>query len=63
MAVINDIREQLPEDALVFDNPSYDNSIIGYSYDGHVIYDFDLMLEELMNDDDMSEDDALDFIY
>lgn len=62
MSVINEIREQLPEEALVFDDPAYDNSIIGYSYDGHAIYDFDLMIEELMNDDGITSEEALEFI-
>ena len=41
------IREWLEEvspDALVFDNPSFDNSIIGLSTDGNVIYDISKMI-------------------
>ena len=41
--VLNNIRDAIAEvcdSALLFDNPSFDNSIIGVSTDGCVIYDF-----------------------
>ena len=46
----------------LFDNPSYPNSIIGISYDNRVIYDYDLMIEELMEEEDLSFEDALEFL-
>ena len=45
--IIKEIREWLKEvspDALVFDNPSFDNSIVGLSTDGNVIYDLSKMV-------------------
>lgn len=62
MAVRLDIRDQLPEDALVFDNQSYDNSIIGITLDGRVIYAYEKMVEEYMEDNDCNEEDAYDWI-
>lgn len=62
MAINENIRLELCEDAIVFDNPSFDNSIIGYTIDGCAVYDYDKMVEELMNDDDISEQDAIDWI-
>ena len=62
MAVNLLIREQLPYDSIVFDNSSYDNSIVGVTLDGRVIYDYDLMIEEYMNDNDCSYEDAIDWI-
>lgn len=56
------IRERLDENALVFDNPAYDNSIIGQTFDGRAIYDMDLMAEELASDDEMTLEEAMDFI-
>lgn len=50
------------EDAIVFDNPSYDGAIIGVSDDGRVIYDFEMMIQCLMTEDGMSVEDAADFI-
>lgn len=52
----------ISEDALRFENPSFDNSIIAVDYDGRLIYDYDLMVEELMKQDDMSGEEAIDFI-
>ena len=46
----------------VFSNPSFNNSIIGISYDGRVIYDFDLMIEDLMEEENIDFEDALEFI-
>ena len=62
-----DLRSELPEDAVVFDNPSYDGSIIGVSEDGRVVYDYNAMIPELINDYkesgyDMDEMEAEDFI-
>ena len=57
-----EIRERLDEGALVFDNPAYDNSIIGKTFDGRAIYDIDKMAEELSEDDGISVEEAADFI-
>ena len=44
--MINEIiRSKLPKDALVFDNHSYDNSIIGVTFDGRAIYCLEMMIE------------------
>ena len=57
-----EVRKQLPKDALVFDNSAFDNSIIGVTLDGRVIYSFEKMVEELVNDDGMEELDAIELI-
>ena len=62
MAINQKIREELPEDAVIFDNKSYDNSIIGVTSDGRVVYDFDLMVAELMKDENWTEDEAVEWI-
>lgn len=62
MSVNQDIRNKLPPDAVVFDNHAYDNSIIGTTFDGRAIYDFDKMIEELMADEGWSEIEAIDWI-
>lgn len=46
----------------VFSSPSYNNSIVGISYDNRVIYDMDLMIEDLMKEENLSFEDALEFI-
>lgn len=62
MSVNQDIRNKLPPDAVVFDNYAYDNSIIGTTFDGRAIYDFDKMTEELMQDEGWTEEEAIDWI-
>lgn len=56
------IRELLEDDALVFENPAYDNSIIGQTFDGRAIYDIDQMAEELASEDEITLEEAMDFI-
>lgn len=62
MAVNLEIRNKLPCDAVVFDNMSYDNAIIGATFDGRAIYSFEKMTEELMNDEGWDEQDAIEWI-
>ena len=62
MSVNLDIRKLLPKNTIVLDNMSYDNSIIGTTFDGRAIYDYDLMVQELMTDENWSNEDAIDWI-
>ena len=62
MSINQEIRNKLPPDAVVFDNQSYDNSIIGTTFDGRAIYDFDKMAEELAHDEGWTINDAIDWI-
>jgi hypothetical protein len=57
-----EIRKRLNDGALVFDNPAYDESIIGQTFDGRAIYDIEKMANELSTDDDIPIEDAMDFI-
>lgn len=63
MALNKNIRLNLDEDAVVFDNPNFDNSIIGVTTDGNVVYDYAKMVAELMSDDNISEEESIDFIH
>lgn len=61
----DDIRQTLQEiapDAILFDNPSFDNSIIGLSTEGGVVYDLEQMAEELAAEDQIPLDEAYEFI-
>lgn len=62
MSVNQQLRDELPEDAIVFDNMSYDGSIVGVTTDGRVVYDYDKMVEELMQDEEWSYEDAAEWI-
>jgi hypothetical protein len=60
-------REQLVEmgfeDTILLENPDYDSAIVGYDVvTGKVIYSYDLMIEHLMTVDEMTEEEAIEFI-
>ena len=61
-----DLREQIISELdpipVLFDNPSFDNSIIGIDSNGRVVYHFNLMVDEMMRDENMSESDVVEFI-
>ena len=62
MAVREDVREQLPIDAIIFNNASYDNSIIGTTTDGRVVYCFEQMVKELSEEQNISIQEAVEWI-
>ena len=62
MSVNQEIRSKLPPDAVIFINQAYDNSIIGTTFDGRAIYDFDKMVQELVADEGWTEEEAIDWI-
>ena len=62
MAVNLNVRDKLPNESLVFDNHAYDNSIIGVTLDDRVIYAYELMVQELINDENWDELDAIEWI-
>ena len=50
------------EDVVVFENPDYDSAIIGVSEGRRAVYDFDKMVKHLVNNDGMTEEEAIEFI-
>lgn len=50
------------EDAIVFDAPDFDDAIIGVTDDGQVVYDYDAMVLSLMKQDNISMEEAVEFI-
>lgn len=51
------------DESIVFENPDYDSAIIGYdANDNRVVYDFDKMVEHLMDNDGMTYEEAVEFI-
>ena len=62
MSVNYYMREQLPSDAIVFDNHAYDNSLIGVTFDDRAIYSFNRMVVELMTDEGWTEEEAIEWI-
>lgn len=54
--------EEILDNLIFLDTPSYTDAIIGVSDDNRVIYDYDKMVLSLMNADEMSEEEAIEFI-
>lgn len=49
------------QDSIVFDNPDYDEAIVGVTEEGRVVYDFELMVKRLVQDG-MTEIEAIEWI-
>lgn len=50
------------EETIFFTNPSYEDAFLGISSDDRAIYDYEKMIESLVNHEDMTEDEAREFI-
>ncbi len=50
------------EGTVILENPSYDTAIIGISSNGNLIYDYELMVNYLIEHDNMTYEDAVEFI-
>lgn len=63
---LNELKELISdyteEEVVVFDNPSYTTAFIGLTSDNRAVYDYERMLEYLVIEDDMTYEDAADFI-
>ena len=60
-----DIRNYISEQhskVTLFENPSYDNSILGMTEDGRVVYSYDSMITELSKDENLSVTESIEFI-
>lgn len=66
MTTTQELKDYLVErgydDAVVFENPDYISAVVGTSEDGRVIYSYEKMVEHLVNEDEMEEIDAMEFI-
>lgn len=61
----NELRDYLAEvcpDALMFENPSFNDAIVGISSDGALVYSMDLMCEQFARENECDYMEALDFI-
>lgn len=50
------------ECAPYFVNPDYEDAVIGVTHDGRVVYDYDKMVEYLMDKEGWSDIDAIEWI-
>ena len=50
------------EDVVLLEPKELDEAIIGISHDGRAIYDYDLLVKAFMKSDNMSEEEAIEWI-
>lgn len=50
------------EDTVVFENPDYADACIGISSDDRAVYSYDKMIQNLMINDGMTMEEAMEFI-
>lgn len=50
------------EDIKYLTNYSYDSALIGVSHDGRAIYDYEKMIEWLMDEEDWSYEEAAEWV-
>lgn len=57
------IEENYPDDEIVvFQNPSFESAFIGISHTNQAVYDYELMVAELVEKEMMTELEAVEFI-
>lgn len=63
---IEELKELLTDmgyaDAVVFENPSYLDAVIGITDDGAVCYSYEKMIKCLMEEDGIDSEEAMEFI-
>lgn len=61
-----DVRELIEdneyEDVIIFSNPDYASAFIGISEDGRAVYDYEKMIDYLMDKENWSDNEAVEFI-
>ena len=50
------------EDVIIFDNPSYDDALVGITNDNRAVYDYYKMIDWLIEKEGMDDEEAADFI-
>ena len=56
------IEDLEAEETILFRDPDYSTAICGMSHDGRVVYDYDKMLDYLVQYEEMDYDEAADFV-
>ena len=62
MSKIDDLEDLGCDELIIFGGREYDDAIIGVTTDNRVVYDFDLMVECLMKQNDCDDTAAIEWI-
>lgn len=55
-------EQGIEEEVLILDDHAYDKSVVGITEDGRLIYDFNKMVEEFMEDEQCDEIEAIEWL-
>ena len=50
------------EDVVIYSSPSYDDALIGVTVDNRSVYDYEKMIDSLVEHDDFTQDEAIEWI-
>ena len=56
------VDEDILNKMVMFENPSFSDAVIGVSNDDRLVYSYDKMIECLINEDNMTYEEAEEFI-
>lgn len=59
---LNNFAQEMDVEVKILDNSAFDKSIIGISDDGRVIYSYEKMVQEFMEDEGVDEMEAIEWI-
>lgn len=60
--ILSEVEEAGFEETTYFTGEDYADAIIGISTDGNLIYDYDKMIEHVVNEHGMTSDQAVEYI-
>lgn len=64
--IVDELKQKLVdndcEDTIVFENPDYADAFVGVTMDDVAVYDYEKMVECLMKQDNISYEEAAEFI-
>ena len=63
---LKDIKEFVEcfvdDEVKLYTNSEFNCAFVGLTHDGRAVYDYELMIESLVNNDKMTREEAIDFI-
>lgn len=54
--------EETLNDMLMFEDPSFADAVIGVTHDGRLVYSYARMVEQMMDEDQITAEEAMEFI-
>ena len=62
-AIVDQYGKEAIDNMYMFENPAFIGAIVGFDPHHHkIVYDYEKMVDCLMEEDEMSEEEAVDFI-